>query len=429
MNYSKTEEKLMDAMAEMNIIDCHEHLPPEQDRTDGPQDVFTLFSHYTRYDLFSAGLDREPASATWPADVRELARSQYDALFDYRIPLDQRWKTFQPYWQRIRYGSYARAALLTAKMVYGIDDINDQTYQELSQRITAENTPGIYRRILCDRCRIAASMTQCGRTDVDRPLVPLMPGRMVTQLRRREQLDKLSVGLGVSISNLDDCIALGRKQLEKWADEGAIGIKIVSQYNKPPDRREAEDAFKSLLNGKELVPGPRMFEPLENFLLHHVIDAAADLDLVVAVHAGIWGDFRDLDCKDMLTLAPVHPRADFDLYHLGMPAVRDAIVISKNLPNVYLNLCWTHIISQSQACSGIDEMLDQVPINKVLAFGGDYSRPVEKVVGHLHMAREDLAQVFGRRIDRGLISFNEALEILRLWFWYNPLALYRRLKV
>ena len=129
----------------------------------------------------------------------------------------------------------------------------------------------------------------------------------------------------------------------------------------------------------------------------------------------------------MLELALQHPRADFDLYHLGMPSVRDAVMIGKNLHNVYLNLCWTHIVSQVQACSGIDELLDQVPVNKVLAFGGDYSRPVEKVVGHLHMAREDFATVLGRRIDRDLMGHDEAVALLIAWFWHNPLALYSRL--
>jgi predicted TIM-barrel fold metal-dependent hydrolase len=131
----------------------------------------------------------------------------------------------------------------------------------------------------------------------------------------------------------------------------------------------------------------------------------------------------------MLSVAPAHPNTKFDLYHLGMPMVRDTIVIAKNYPNVYLNLCWTHIISQAQTCSGIDELLDQVPVNKVLAFGGDYGRPVEKVVGHLHMAREDYAGVFGARIDAGMMSFGDAMGILRLWFWENPLRLYDRLKV
>jgi len=70
-----------------------------------------------------------------------------------------------------------------------------------------------------------------------------------------------------------------------------------------------------------------------------------------------------------------------------------------------------------------------VPVNKVLAFGGDYARPVEKIVGHLHMAREDYARVFAQRIDRGLMSTEDAVCVLRQWFWVNPLRLYSRLDV
>ena len=176
------------------------------------------------------------------------------------------------------------------------------------------------------------------------------------------------------------------------------------------------------------MPDPiSIFEPLENFLTHHIITRATELDLTIAIHAGIWGDFRMIDAKHMLQLAPSHPETRFDLYHLGMPSVRDAIIVAKNFPNVFLNLCWTHILSQTQTCSGIDELIDQVPVNKVLAFGGDYNRPVEKIVGHLHMAQENLAKVFGRRIDNGLCSFDEALGILKLWFWDNSFKIYPKL--
>jgi len=412
MRYTKTEERLMGAMAEMDIIDCHEHLPPEKSRTETPQDVFTLFSHYTRHDLFSAGMDQK----------------EYERLFDYDLPIEKRWARFRPYYDAIRYGSYARAALLTAKMVYGFDDINDDTYKPLSDKIAAENTPGIYHRILCERCRIRASLTQCGSTQVGAPLVPVMPGRNLTQLRKKEQLDELTATFGPA-ATLDEYLAVARKQLQQWIAEGAVGIKLVSQPNVPPDGGAAEAAFARLLAGEELSPAGGQPEPLDNYLTHKLMDLAGELNLVVAVHSGIWGDFRSLDCKHMLSFAPAHPNTKFDLYHLGMPMVRDTIVVAKNYANVYLNLCWTHIISQEQTCSGIGELLDQVPVNKVLAFGGDYGRPVEKVVGHLHMAREDYARVFGARIDAGLMSHDDALHILKMWFWDNPLRLYDRLDV
>ena len=83
MNYTKTEEKLMAEMQQLEIIDCHEHLPPEATRTDTPQDAFTLLSHYTRHDLFSAGMDWDSADDPEPFVSRPL----YDSLSNQEIPL------------------------------------------------------------------------------------------------------------------------------------------------------------------------------------------------------------------------------------------------------------------------------------------------------------------------------------------------------
>ncbi len=258
---------------------------------------------------------------------------------------------------------------------------------------------------------------------------------MLTQFRTQRQLDKLCDGLGMEVKNLDDCLKLLRKQLAKWGEEGVIGVKLYSKAAVPPNAKLAAQSLKRLLDGEDITPNPSNtggmteFEDLENFLTHNIIDMAAELDMVIAVHSGVFGDWRKVDSKNMHDLAPAHPKANFDLSQLGMPSVRDTIVIGKNYPNVFLNLTWSHIVSQVQACSGIDEILDQVPVNKILAFGGDYARCVEEVVGHLHMARENFAQVFGRRIDRDQMSFDQACEILKLWFWGNPLNLYTRLKI
>lgn len=422
MNLTPTEQALMDYQAGLDIIDCHEHLAPENECVNQPKDVFALVSHYTRHDLHSAGMDRAAHNGTNPTRV------EYESLFDHNKPLEERWKTFAPYWVRIRHGSYARAAILTARMVYGVEDINENTYQELSRRIAAENTPGLYKQILCDRCRIRASLTQCSRMHLDRPLVSVMRGWGTQIPPTAVDHDK-----NISFPDVRDLESLKnawRVEMDAWAKTGVVGLKLMIWRDEPIDEKAAQADLKRLLANRENPPTSAEIHALNNDMQHALIDLAAERNLVVAMHTGIWGDFRDIDCKFMLTIAPKHPQANFDMYHLGMPSVRDAIVIAKNLPNVFLNQCWTHIISQAQTQSGVDELLDQVPVNKVLAFGGDYrNTAVEKVVGHLHMAREDFAVVFGRRIDRGLMSMDDAKEILRLWYRDNPLALYTRLKV
>ncbi len=402
---SPLEARLVEAMEAFDIIDSHEHLTPEKVRVETEVDVFTLFSHYTRHDLFVAGMREQ----------------DYQLLYNRDIPIERRWAMFEPYWQRIRHGSYARAALIAAKKFYGADDINRDTYQDISARMREFNTSGIYERVLGDACNIRMALAQCGRTDLGSPLLtPVMP--LLFKIEDWQALNR-AYGADAHIRALDDLLDAMKRYILSVKAQGAVGLKMHSNPYQPPDRSAAVSSFEALRDGKETrLP---THNPLRDYVVDSAIDFATREDLVIAVHTGYWRDFRELDPLHMIPLLERHPRTRFDIYHLGYPWVRPALMLGKGFPNVWLNLCWTHIISQRFAQDGIDEALDLVPVNKILAFGGDYATPVEKVYGHLIMAREDFARVFARRIEAGLITEEEAIEVLKLWFWDNPKELYR----
>lgn len=407
MKYTHTENLLIEAMEDMEIVDAHEHLPPEHIRTGAKVDVLTLFSHYTRTDLITSGMS--------PDD--------YQRVIDSNEPLDERWKIFKPYFEHIRYGSYTRPALIAAKEFYGFDDITDDNYREISEVMQSQNTPGIYHRILREKCRIRVALTQAGRTDYDRDLlVPLMPLGNYSTVRTADEVRKKADEIGMKVTTLDDYMELAKKGIARWKSEGAVGLKMASTPNAPPNRKLAEQVFNNIISGETNVDDNNY---LQDFLTNYIIDVVGEMDMVVAVHSGMWGDFRTLDSKHTIPVFPRHPNTRFDLYHLSMPSVRDTVVIGKNFPNVWLNLCWCHIISPKMTCSALDECIDMVPMNKIIGFGGDYSRPVEKVYGHLVMAREDIAIVLGQRVDRGLMGIDEAVAVAKKWLWDNPKYLYR----
>jgi hypothetical protein len=77
------------------------------------------------------------------------------------------------------------------------------------------------------------------------------------------------------------------------------------------------------------------------------------------------------------------------------------------------------------ATEALDEALDLLPTNKILGFGADYWRPVEKVYGHLVMAREDIARALAPRVVAGRMTEAQALAIAHQWLWDNPKELYR----
>jgi hypothetical protein len=66
-----------------------------------------------------------------------------------------------------------------------------------------------------------------------------------------------------------------------------------------------------------------------------------------------------------------------------------------------------------------------VPMNKIFAFGADYVRVIEKVYGHLYIAKENISIILGDRVDKGLMDIDTAKETVLKWFYKNPAEFYR----
>jgi predicted TIM-barrel fold metal-dependent hydrolase len=410
MRLTPAAQRLFAAFGEFEIIDAHEHLDREPYRTDRKVDALLLFGHYTRTDLATAG----------------MSDTEYRSMMDASGDLDERWRMFKPYLECIRYGSYARPAFIAAQEIYGFDDINDKTYRPLSEAMQKENRPGIYDRILRQRCKIRLALTQCGRldlgTDILAPVTWIWDYANVTKWR---EVEKRAADLGLQADALrdpEDYVELMRAGIRKWKAGGAVGLKMMTAPLGQPERIAVARAWKALRGGR--IEGEDVTH-LRDYLTHACLRIAGEEELTVAVHTGMWGDFRTLDPKFMIPVVQQHPGTRFDIYHMGMPWVRETGVIAKNFANVWANLCWTHVISPVMTRAALDEWIDLVPLNKIIGFGGDYNVAVEKVYGHLKMAKEDIALVLGRRIDDGLMTYAQAVGVARQWFFDNPKTCYR----
>ena len=401
--------RLLNQLEKIEVIDCHEHLGPESERTDTEVDVFSLFSHYTVGDLYAAG----------------MSLTQQQSLLNRNLPLDYRWGLFEPFWENIRYTSYSEAALITARKFYGADDINKNTYQAITEAVKKFNTPGIYNRILKEACNIRTCLTlPLGYTgnELGTPLLTLlkwMPGT-----NTRSNFLNPEFAPDAVIRTLDDFIDAYKAWLVKCKADGAVALKLFSSPFGEPNRQEAICQFNKLVSG-EINDLPER-NVIADYVIDEIIKFIGQQDMVMAVHTGYWGDFRQLSPLHMIPVLMRHPNVRFDLFHLGYPFVREAIMMGKGFPNVWLNLCWTHIISKKFAFEAMDELIDTVPVNKIMAFGGDYgSYAVEKVYGHLVMAKDNFAAVMANRIAAKHLTEEQAMSIAQKWFFDNPKALYK----
>ncbi len=401
-------QRLIEAMAQMPVIDAHEHLPAESERVNSDVDVFTLFGHYTHNDLITAGMTRE----------------QYEWLQDPTQDLYERWRLLEPFYRATRHTSYTRAARLAAQRFYGLDIAAD-TCEEITTRMKAANTPGIYRRVLADACNIRVALTQNGTVhdDSHELLLPVLPLTSISHASNPTALCANADRLGLALSRLDDVDAIMEAQISEHREAGNVGYKHASAELLQPTRAQAAREFGAMLCGHDYDA-----RVVGDWLTHRAMDLVGAAGLPIAVHCGLiwtnWADYRERHPRHMLPTALAHRGTRFDLYHAGIPWVREIGVLAKGLPNCWLNMCWCHIISQRMSVSALDEWLDLVPLTKIIGFGGDYSRPVEKIYGHLVMAREDLAEVLAGRVERGTMTYTEAVAAARLMLFDNARELY-----
>ena len=403
----------------MPVVDAHEHVGPEKVRLSLKPDVCSLFSHYTVNDLISAGC------RPWGITARERYRL-IEFLRNTSIPLEERFKVIEPYVKYIKYGTYYKALEIALREVYGYSEVNWNNYREISNKMREENKPGIYDRIFVEKCRAKYVLPQWSEPSYEKEYMrPVIWVNKLAEIKDFTELKMKCREEGFNVRNLDDYLNYIDFKLNDWKKRGVAGLKTVSiPYKEPPPLYKADAVFRKGLVSFSLDTGEK--DLLFLFLREKIIELAGEKDLVVAVHSGVWDDFRRLDPRHSIPIFQKYPETKFDLYHMGMPWVRVTAFIAKNYHNVYLNLCWSHIISSHMTVAGLLEYFDIVPVNKIIGFGGDYTvYSLEKVVGHLRIAEENIARVLSRLVEEGRIGgLNEAVEVAKMLFYENPVRIY-----
>ncbi|MGI6562207.1 MAG: amidohydrolase family protein [Clostridia bacterium] len=399
------EKEIIRELEKLYIYDCHEHLPPEKGRLKQKPDAFTLFSHYCQHELYTGGMDKEiMAKILWqPGDI------------------DWKWKTFEPFYKQMKHTSYCRAAHITMEKYYGEKELTAKNVHAVSERIQKANTQGLYDCVLREDCKIIASINCDGPLDDTHSGLIRQTVRAIDYIYSyKDVLKKFGDG-ETSIDSVDDILKACEGYIVNVKEKGAVGVKYMSFYIDGATREDAQNTLKRLKNDPSLVLPRR--NPLNEFVLTSRLRMTHDKGLVNCMHTGYRNDYRELSPANLLPFIMKNQDVKIDIYHAGYPYVREAIMLGKVWPNIRMNMCRTYLISQRFAFDALDEMLEMLPDNKIIGFGGDYY-VVEKVFGHLVMARETIARVLAKKIQDGYLSLDRALEIGRKMLYDNPKEFY-----
>ena len=432
-------DRLSAEIDKIRLVDTHEHLEPEPDRLAKKVDFFRWFLHYASADLVSSG----------------MSLPDLETIRNPDKPLDERWSLFAPHWENMKNTSYARALLITARDLFGVDQINRKTAAQLSEQLAAANKPGFYRWVLQEKagidCCIWDGLAKISNEAVEVPegvdrnfFVPVMRFEHYILVRNRLALAKIEAESNRAIHSLDDLLSAADDRMERALKAGAVGIKIGLAYLRSlkfdkTTHADAERVFNRIFTFPDprpdwqdwqILSGPAGDEakPLQDFILHHVMRRADQKGLPVQIHTGLQEGNGNLitnsDPTLLVNLFFEYRNVKFDIFHGSYPYCSELATLAKNFPNVYVDMCWLHVLSPAVSRRALNEWIETVPANKIFAFGGDYVF-VEGVYGHSRMARENVARILAHKIQEGYLSEDDALSLAQKMLHDNPYELYR----
>lgn len=403
------------------ILDTHEHLLPYESQRR-PTDFFEEYlSYYFSADLVSAGMSR--------ADLEFVRRG--------KASVEEKWSRAEPYWEAARYTGYGQALDLAARDLYGIERIDRDTVYLLNDRYMACVDGGHYQRVLKERCGIRLSILDMGNLmDADERF--FLPANRIDGMifpQTAADLMELERNTGTTVSTFRDYLNACESQMHLFAAQSRL-LKCAVAYSRSlafdhVDVGEAEKGFHRLLNSSHCIePSQRNYQidkAFSDYMMRYILSIAQKLGMVLQIHTGL----QEGNGNILANSSPGHlnqlfhefPGLNFDVFHIGYPYEHELGTLCKMYPNVYVDLCWSYIISPVAAAAALEEWLEMVPANKLLGFGGDYQFP-DGVYAQQLMARRCIAEVLAGKTEKGLFDEGTAQRIGGMLLHDNARKLY-----
>jgi predicted TIM-barrel fold metal-dependent hydrolase len=419
MKSSELYKQILTEIEDIRLIDTHEHLLSEKIRLGQKIDFFNWLTTYPSRDIVSAGLSTD----------------QMERLLDSERPLDQRWSELSPFWKYIRTTGYGRALLLAARELFDIPDINETTYQELSQKISASNQGGWYNHVLKEQAKIDLAILNIIEFLDPTPLEEVDHCFFAPVLCMDDLLTPCNIidittierKTGTAIHCIDDMLKAMDCTFERAVTAGVVGVKIDLAYRRSLNferttKSEAERVFNQLrrypYRGPMLPIVPPVSwgeaKPLHDYLVHQMIHRSIELQLPIQIHTGLQSGnanfLTDANPLHLVNLLVEYREAKFDLFHVGYPYLGEMATLGKNFPSVYVDMCWLYMLSPWVARQTLHELIETIPCNKIFAFGGDHFL-IEGAYSHARMARESVARVLTEKVEDRYLSEDEAMVI------------------
>ena len=415
------EKRISDFISTMKVVDTHEHLETQSGwMKPGKLDFMLLLQHYTYDDIRSAGMPKQV----------------FGKLLTDSLTVMEKWNILKPYWEATSNTAYSRAALLTADKLFDVKDLNETTVEDLSAKINKSYNTDWYNKVLVEKSRIDYIVVDGDTHNVGDPAMFRYVKRFGEFIFAvsAQKIEAIAKAQDTPVRNLDDFVTALEVSFHKAMDHDNVAIKIGVAYERdlffddvPKDK--AEEVFSKILNlpaGTVLKYNGNEIRPLQDYMVHRILDLARANHIPVQIHTGLQaGDGNYINNSNPTHLANLFLKyrdVQFILFHGGYPFGGELASLAKNFRNVSIDRCWLYIISPSYSERYLHEWLETVPANKIMAFGGDF-RNVENIYGHLLFAKQVVTKVLTEKVRDGYFNESEAIKIAQMILHDNAIRI------
>lgn len=414
------EGRIKNFVDNIELVDTHEHLMEEftSSQKSSPDFMF-LLALYADDDIKSAGMGKP--------EFAELLTDKYTVM--------EKWTRVKPYWEMSKNTAYNRTVLLTIDKLFGIKDLNETTVGPLSEKLKNAYNGKWYDYVLKKRAKIKYVIQDVGTQRSKDPMFRYVEKfDDFVRIHSKDEVLALGNRHQMKISTLDSYVEVLNKSFQDAIGRGIIGVKSALAYHRTlkydnVPKAVADSVFTKLINSeKGKVFSFEEVKPFQDYIMHQIIQLAGKYDIPFQFHTGLQsGDGNMIDNANpshMANLFLQYRNVKFVLFHGGFPYGGILSTQAKSFRNVYIDMCWSAVISPSYSERYLHEWIETVPANKIMAFGGDYDT-VENAFGHSLMARSVVSNVLIEKVKTGYLSEDESIDMARRLLHDNAMNLFK----
>lgn len=386
--------KISEAIADMHVIDTHEHTYPEELMVRRNPSIVDIFEGAYIFWITKPPV-RKDDFKNLVENVREISGS-----------------------------AFYKACSIAIKGIYGvdIDPPTEEAFKEASDLISeAYKGRSWIRRVFKEYCLIDRALWDpywdIWRESFDPELFkPVLRINSLLFGYRRDARDHngnspyvFEEFLNLKVETFEDYMHLVDRVLEEAKKRGYIALKSALAYDRPILFEEVEESkAREVFNRRGLGLTSKDIKMFQDFILHYILNKAGELGFPVQFHTGL-ALIEGSNPINLVNLIRKYDNVNFILFHGGYPWIRETAAIAMSFRNVYVDLCWLPIISPS-ACRLLIREVIELGLSSRTMWGGD-CWVAEATYGALKLFKNILSEVLYGMVDEGYLRIDEALEI------------------